>query len=115
MLQAPVLPPIVAVQLRRARASIWLAVALLIMFRIAAPTHAETQRIPPELANAPRDNRFVLMQLAPDGSCMAGVRNPGGRFGPFCQLSINECLALPGTVIRRQPSKQNWGCYRGSQ
>lgn len=71
---------------------------------------AYAKQLPPELANSSKDLQFIIMPPLPDGSCNVGVKKPGGNAGPtHCDVSINECLALPNARITRATSG-NWHC-----
>jgi hypothetical protein len=86
-----------------------LALLLFVVLLLWLPTHAQAQSVPPELSNQPKDVRFLVMPLKQGGHCSSGMYKSGGHFGPYCNLSINECLAIAGSHIERA-SSGNWHC-----
>jgi len=74
---------------------------------------AQAQQIPDELKNAPKETRFLVMQPGPHSTCQVGIHRPGGKFGPFCELSIDECASIPHTHVART-FRGNWSCLRSS-
>ena len=65
-----------------------------------------TQSIPPELADSPKDVRFLLMPVFPNrdaGYCPIGFFQAERTYSlPHCNVSINECLAIHG-VVEKMP------------
>jgi hypothetical protein len=61
-----------------------------------------TLSLPPELADSPRDVRFLLMPVTPNrnaGYCPIGFFQAERKYSlPHCSVSINECLAIDGNV-----------------
>jgi beta-lactamase regulating signal transducer with metallopeptidase domain len=67
-------------------------------------------RIPTELANAPRNIRFVTSPHSVEGGCVAGIRLGGSlSLTGNCEMSIDECLAIPGSHIGRN-FNGDWRC-----
>jgi hypothetical protein len=105
-------PWLPAAGLFRRRAVIALSALLLAALPVCLPSHARAQAIPDALSASPRDTRFILMPPNAGNHCAAGIYKAAqGRTGAHCQLSINECLGIPGATIQHTPGG-NWGCYR---
>ncbi len=89
-----------------------LAVSALLLATLPAwmPSSARAQTIPLQLKDTPRDVEFLLMPPTPDHHCPAGhMYRVRGNFG-VCQLTINECLGIPGAFIFQGPASGNWFC-----
>lgn len=70
----------------------------------------DAQRVPPEVASAPREVRFLGMGLSADGRCAAGIKVWPRGIGPdVCSLSVSECLSIQSSWIARD-FKGDWRC-----
>jgi len=70
------------------------------------------QSLPSELADSPRDVRFLLMPVTHDrnaGYCPIGFFQAERKYSlPHCNVSIDECLAIDGDV--EKTSVGYWMC-----
>lgn len=74
---------------------------------LALGASAYAQGVPAELASQPQTTRFLVMP-ATGNSCTVGVFKSGGRMGPWCSVSISECVAAHGVISR--DFRGNWVC-----